>query len=146
MNPALSSHFLCTEGRMLHSCLCCMTSRVKDELSAFSWAQKYWLWKVEWTFISKMIIFVQTWANNSTPLRYSSKTLHFGNYLCMNLWKSRPSYSTRVQVEYLYFRQICWILIFNSIFHSGPSNSTMIHQFYYSASTQLRSLTFSIRL
>ena len=36
--------------------------------------------------------------------------------------------------------------VFDSIFDSGSSNSTSIHQFYYSASTQLRSLTFCIRL
>ena len=52
-------------------------------------------------------------ANNSTPLWYSSKTPRFGNYSCMNLWKSRPSYSTQVQVEYLYFRQI-WLILLKS--------------------------------
>ena len=39
-------------------------------------------------------------ANNLTPLRYSSKARRFGNYLCMNLWKSKPSYLTCVQVKY----------------------------------------------
>ena len=42
-------------------------------------------------------------ANNLTQLCYSSKTRRFRNYLCMNQWKSRPSYSTRVRVEYLTF-------------------------------------------
>ena len=36
--------------------------------------------------------------------------------------------------------------VFDSIFNSGSSNSTSIHQFYYSASTRLRSPTFNIRL
>ena len=36
--------------------------------------------------------------------------------------------------------------VFDSIFDSGSSNSNWIHQFYYLASTQLRSPTFSIRL
>ena len=36
--------------------------------------------------------------------------------------------------------------VIDSIFDSGSSNSTPIHQFYYSASTRLRSPTFSIRL
>ena len=44
-------------------------------------------------------------ANNSTPLRYSSKTCCFGNYSYMNLLKIRPSYWTWVRFEYLYFRR-----------------------------------------
>ena len=44
-----------------------------------------------------LAIMDQTSANNSTLSRYLSKTRSFGNYLCMNLWKSRPSYSTRLQ-------------------------------------------------
>ena len=36
--------------------------------------------------------------------------------------------------------------MFDSIFDSGSSNSTSIHLFYYLASTQLKSPTFSIRL
>ena len=69
----------------------------------------------------------------------------------MSLWKSRPSYSTWARVEYLYFRRIWQILVifdsvFDSIFDLGSSNSTSIHQFYYSALTRLRSMTFRIRL
>ena len=101
----------------------------------------------------------QDTANNSTPLRYLSKTRQFGNYSSMNPWKSRPSYLTLVRVKYLYFTRIWRILvesrgtklfffqpIFDSVFDSGLSNSTLIHQFYYSASTRLRSPTFRIRL
>ena len=50
----------------------------------------------------------QDLANNSTSPRYLPKTHCFGNYMCMNLWKSRPSYLTRARVEYLYFRWI-WL-------------------------------------
>ena len=53
-------------------------------------------------------------ANNSTPHRYSSKTRRLGNYSCMNLWKSRPSYSTWVQVKCLYLRRIWQILVESS--------------------------------
>ena len=42
-------------------------------------------------------------GNNLTPLCYSSKTRRFRNYSCMNQWKSRPSYSTWVRVEYITF-------------------------------------------
>ena len=67
-----------------------------------------------------MLVVAKIWngmqdsANNSTPLCYSSKTHRFGNYSCMNLWKSRPSYSTWVRVEYLYCRRIWWILVESS--------------------------------
>ena len=44
----------------------------------------------------------QAWANNSTSPCYTTKTRRFRNYLCMNLWKSRPSCTTRVRVKYLY--------------------------------------------
>ena len=50
--------------------------------------------------------------------------------------------STRLAI-----RKIFDILpIFNSVFDFRLSNSTMIHQIYYSASIQLRSRTFSIHL
>ena len=41
-------------------------------------------------------------TNNSTPLRYSENNRRFVNYLCMNLLKRTPSYSTQVWVEYPY--------------------------------------------
>ena len=56
---------------------------------------------------------LQAWANSTSP-RYSTKTRSFGNYSCVNLWKSRPSYSTRVRVQYLYFRRIWRILVESS--------------------------------
>ena len=43
-------------------------------------------------------------------------------------------------------RSLIFDSVFDSIFDSGSSNSTSIHQFYYLASTQLRSPTFSICL
>ena len=50
-------------------------------------------------------------ANNSTPLCYSKNNRRFVNYSCMNLLKRTPSYSTRFQVKYLYFRRIWRILV-----------------------------------
>ena len=63
-------------------------------------------------------------------------------------------YLNRVKTQLLYLktRLIYFIFVlifdsvFDSIFDSGSSNSTSIHQFYYSASTRLRSSTFTIRL
>ena len=67
----------------------------------------------------------QAWANNLTLPRYSTKTRRFGNYSCMNLWKSRPSYSTRVRVKYLYFRRIWRILV-----ESNPSIRVFNHLWF----------------
>ena len=94
------------------------------------------------------------------------KTRQFGKYLCMNLWKRTPSYLTRPKVKYQYFRWMIRIFVESSlaklfmfltiygswsnkniytkkkldirwIFDSRSSNSPLIHQFYYSASTRL---------
>ena len=71
----------------------------------------------------------------------------------MNLWKSRPSYSTRVRVEYLYFRRILlknsannsiFAWVFDSILDSRSSNSTLIFQFCDLASTRPRLQSFDI--
>ena len=72
----------------------------------------YWINFVLWGSECRICLVFRTWtfvqdlANNTTPLCYSSKTCRFGNYWCMNLWKSRPRYWTPVRVEYLYFRRI----------------------------------------
>ena len=68
---------------------------------------------------------MQDLVNNSTPLCYSKNNRRFVNYSCMKLLKRTPSYS---------------------MLDSALSNLTLIHQFYYSASTPLRTPTFSIRL
>ena len=91
---------------------------------------------------------------------------------CQIVGQIVAQYSTQPPIKYLYFRRIWWILvessqiepryscfqpfmghsqilfdsIFNSIFDSRSSNSTTIHQIYYSALTRLRSRTFRIRL
>ena len=52
-----------------------------------------------------LVILYQDLENNSTLLCYSKNNCRFMNYLCMNLSKSTPSYSTRVRVEYLYLTQ-----------------------------------------
>ena len=86
--------------------------------------------------------------NNSTLTCYLSKTHHFGSYSCKNLWKSRPSYSTRARVDYLFIvkKNSAKNLIFASILNLRSSNSTSIHQFYYSASTRLSLQSFGICL
>ena len=83
--------------------------KIRENVSTFEWRKRL---KLSTSCFcrrpGKVITYTshQDSANNSTLLPYLSKTRSFGNYLCMNLWKSRPSYSTRVRVEYLYFRQI----------------------------------------
>ena len=82
----------------------------------------------------------QTWANNSTSHRYSTKTRRFRKFSCMNLWKSSPSYSTRVQVEYLYFRRIYLYLKTRLITRYSTRYSTR------GLVTQPRFFNFGIRL
>ena len=53
----------------------------------------------------------QTSANTSIWYYYSSKILHFINYLCMNLCKITLKYSLRPQFKYLHFRRIWKILV-----------------------------------
>ena len=112
-------------------------------------------------------LFYQDSAKNLTPLGYSSKTRRFGNYSCMNLWKSRPSFRLKSESNTCILDDMAntsWVKsnwgirvfdhifdlifdsVFDSIFNSRSSNLTSIHQFYYLASTRLRSPTFSIRL
>ena len=105
-------------------------------------------------------------TNNSTSPSYSKKTQWLGNF-CVWTYEKGPRVIRLDLVEYQYFRQILQIFaescrvepnyscfwpfmghspIFDLIFNSRSSNSASIHQFYYLASTWLRSLTFSIRL
>ena len=71
----------------------------------------------------------QTSANNSTLPRYSKSIRH------------SAIIQGQIVAQYLIFDSV-----FDLIFDSRSSNSTTIHQIYESASTQLRSRTFSIRL
>ena len=81
----------------------------------------------------------QTLVNNSTPPCYLKKYLIFGHYL----WSNSRSNSAPI-----FDSTSSWISnsVLDLIFDLRSSNSTTIHQIYYSALTQLRSRTVSIRL
>ena len=122
------------------------------------------IWLISLMYFNKQILYcsmqsiklledppaTKIWRITWPPFAIVQKTRRFEKYLCTNLWKRTPSYSTRPRVKYQYVRQILWIFvessraklfvfstIYASIFDSRSNNSTSIHQFYYSALTQL---------
>ena len=114
----------------------------------------------------KLLVFTRCPHDLALMLFFSFSTNHswtkfhiavqHGRRCCYNLSKTKIRQITRPRFAIQKIIANLWIIyvepikkdpeIFNSIFDSGSSNLTSIHQFYYSALTQLRSPTFSIRL
>ena len=96
---------LCTKRRMqvcfTHTIFAwCLLSKWAYNIASLELDYLYTIWQPDpkLSYIQMNPFFgavLQDSANNSTPLCYSKNNRWFVNYLCMNLSKRTPSYSTR---------------------------------------------------